>query len=86
MSNYRFSEGAAIVFGGSGGLGSGVVDLLSKSGTDVAFTYLSNKAAADKNIEMVEANGQRSMAMCVDLLNLEQVEDFVVKAREKFGR
>ena len=57
MGNYRFSEGAAIVFGGSGGLGSGVVELLSKSRTDVAFTYLSNKEAADKNIAMVEANG-----------------------------
>ena len=30
MTKYRFSDGAAIVFGGSGGLGSGIVDLLSK--------------------------------------------------------
>ena len=42
MTKYRFSDGAAIVFGGSGGLGSGIVDLLSKCGTDVAFTYLNN--------------------------------------------
>ena len=46
MTKYRFSDGAAIVFGGSGGLGSGIVDLLSKCGTDVAFTYLNNEEAA----------------------------------------
>ena len=39
MTKYRFSDGAAVVFGGSGGLGTGIVDLLSKCGTDVAFTY-----------------------------------------------
>ena len=45
MTAYRFPEGVALVFGGSGGLGSGVVDLLSKCGTNVAFTYLNNKEA-----------------------------------------
>ena len=86
MNNYRFPDGAAIVFGGSGGLGGGVVDLLSKSGTDVAFTYLTNKKAAEKNIAMVEANAQRGMAECVDLLDLDQVENFVAKTCEEFGR
>ena len=38
MTKYRFPDGAAIVFGGSGGLGSGVVALLSKCGTDVGLT------------------------------------------------
>ena len=46
MTKYRFSDGAAVVFGGSGGLGTGIVDLLSKCGTDVAFTYLNNEEAA----------------------------------------
>ena len=53
MTKYRFSDGAAIVFGGSGGLGSGIVDLLSKCGTDVAFTYLNNEEAAKENISAV---------------------------------
>ena len=42
MSNYRFPEGGAIVFGGSGGLGTGVVELLGDCGVNVAFTYLTN--------------------------------------------
>ena len=43
MTKYRFSEGAAIVFGGSGGLGTGIVNLLAESGSDVAFSYHKNK-------------------------------------------
>ena len=47
MTNYRFSQGGAIVFGGSGVLGSGIVDLLSKNNANVAFTYFNNKESAD---------------------------------------
>ena len=39
MTKYRFSDGAALVFGGSGGLGTGIVNLLAKSGSDVAVSY-----------------------------------------------
>ena len=86
MTTYRFPEGAALVFGGSGGLGSGIVELLSKCGTDVAFTYLTNKEAADANIARVEANGQKAIAASVDLLEAEKVEDFVNSAKSEFGR
>ena len=83
---YRFKNGAAIVFGGSGGLGGGVVELLSQSGTDVAFTYHRNKEAADANIAKVESNGQRALADSVDLLNAAQVNAFVAKAVQTFGQ
>ena len=45
MTKYRFSEGAAIVFGGSGGLGTGIVNLLAESGSDVAFLTIKIKRA-----------------------------------------
>jgi len=86
MSTYRFPEGAALVFGGSGGLGSGIVELLSKCGTDVAFTYLNNKEGAQANITKVEANGQKATATSVDLLDLASVEGFVSSAKKEFGR
>ena len=74
MSMYRFPKGAALVFGGSGGLGSGIVELLSQCGTDVAFTYLNNIEAAEANIAKVEANGQKATAASVDLLDAEHIE------------
>lgn len=86
MTMYRFPEGVALVFGGSGGLGSGIVELLSKCGTDVAFTYLNNKEAAEANIAKVEANGQKAIADSVDLLDADKVEAFVKAAKEEFGK
>ena len=38
-----------MLFGGSGGLGSGVVNLLADSGVNVAFTYLTNEKAAKES-------------------------------------
>jgi len=87
VSHYRFpSEGTAIVFGGSGGLGSGVVELMSRSGANVALTYFKNKDAADAILKKVEENGQQGMAASVDLMNLAAVQSFVDSVKERFGR
>ena len=86
MTKYRFSDGAAIVFGGSGGLGSGIVDLLSKCGTDVAFTYLNNEEAAKENISKIEENGQKGFSSSVDLLDASKVQSFVKSSQKEFGR
>jgi NAD(P)-dependent dehydrogenase (short-subunit alcohol dehydrogenase family) len=86
MSGYRFAEGAALVFGGSGGLGTGVVKLLAQSGSDVAFTYFKNRDAAQENLKSIEDVGRSGMIGSVDLLDLESVEKFAKEAKEKFGR
>jgi Dehydrogenases with different specificities (related to short-chain alcohol dehydrogenases) len=86
MTNYRFKDGAAIVFGGSGGLGTGIVDLLSKCGTNVAFTYLNNEEAAKENIAKIEKNGQKGYSSSVDLLDINKVENFVKSSQKEFGR
>ncbi|MFT4768843.1 MAG: 3-oxoacyl-[acyl-carrier protein] reductase [Glaciecola sp.] len=86
MSVYRFPEGAALVFGGSGGLGSGVVKLLAESGVNVAFTYHKNREAAQANLDAVEATGSKGLIGSVDLLDLPMVEAFAREVREVFGR
>ena len=48
MSKYRFPEGGAIVFGGSGGLGTGVVELLGDCGVNVALSYLTNEESSQE--------------------------------------
>ena len=53
MTKYKFSNGAALVFGGSGGLGTGIVNLLAESGSDVAFTYYKNKESAENNLKNI---------------------------------
>ena len=86
MTKYRFSEGAAIVFGGSGGLGTGIVNLLAESGSDVAFSYHKNKESAEKNLSGIEKIGRSGLIAGVDLLDMKNVQNFVNDAKEKFGR
>ncbi|HIC27623.1 MAG: SDR family oxidoreductase [SAR86 cluster bacterium] len=86
MSNYRFPDGAAIVFGGSGGLGTGVVELLGDCGVNVAFTYLTNEEAANNNLENLTKKGVEGMIGKVDLLNLETTTSFANEAKKKFKR
>ena len=86
MTKYRFSKGAAIVFGGSGGLGTGIVNLLAESGSDVAFSYHKNKENAEKNLSGIEEIGRSGLIASVDLLDMENVQNFVNDAKDKFGR
>ncbi len=86
MTNYRFPKGAALVFGGSGVLGSGIIDLLSKNGTDIAFTFLNNDKSAEKIAEIVKDNGRQVLSKSINLLELSDVEDFSNTAKDKFGR
>ena len=86
MTKYRFSEGAAIVFGGSGGLGTGIVNLLAESGSDVAFSFHKNKESAEKNLSGIEKIGRSGLIAGVDLLDMKNVQNFVNDAKEKFGR
>ena len=86
MSNYRFPEGGAIVFGGSGGLGTGVVELLGDCGVNVALTYLTNEDAAKTNLESLEKKSVEGMIQKVDLLDLESTTSFANEAKKKFGR
>ena len=82
MTKYSFPEGAAVVFGGSGGLGSGVVNLLADSGVNVAFTYLTNEKAAKENLKSIESKGVDGLIEKVDLLNLEETTSFANKAKK----
>ncbi|MFP6596622.1 MAG: SDR family oxidoreductase [Candidatus Hydrogenedentota bacterium] len=86
MSKYRFGDGAAIVFGGSGGLGGGIVEMLGDNDVNVAFTYLTNEDAAQKKLARLREKGVEGFIEKVDLLDLETTTSFANKAKEKFGR
>ena len=86
MTKYRFSDGAALVFGGSGGLGTGIVNLLAESGSDVAFTYFKNKESAESNLTNIQKIGRDGLIGSVDLLDLKAVEKFSNQAKDKFGK
>ena len=59
--------GAALVVGGSGGLGSGIAAELARRGSDVALTYRSNAEAAADTAAEVGQFGRRSWVAAADL-------------------
>ena len=59
--------GAALVVGGSGGLGSVIAAELAARGSDVALTYRSNAGAAAAAAAGVERCGRRSWIAAADL-------------------
>ncbi len=63
----------ALVTGGSRGLGRDMAINLAKKGIDVALTYNSNKAEADKVVAEIEAAGQKAVAL---QLNTGEVKTF----------
>ena len=65
--------GAALVVGGSGGLGSVIAAELAARGSDVALTYRSNADAAADAVAAVEQLGRRGWAAAVDLTDDERV-------------
>jgi NAD(P)-dependent dehydrogenase (short-subunit alcohol dehydrogenase family) len=81
-----FPEGAAIVYGGSGGLGQSIARLLAARGSTVVVTYRSGKAEAAAVVEQITARGGKALALPADLTDAASVRRAAEFAVEKFGR
>ena len=69
-----------LITGGSRGIGRAIVELFSKEGYNVAFTYKSSHARA---MELADATG--ALAICADSADEQAVRLAVSKTVEKFG-
>ncbi len=76
---------AALVTGGSRGIGAGIVRRLAADGASVVFTYTSSSAAADKLVEEIVAAGGKAKALQADSLYPEQVQKAVADTVASFG-
>jgi NAD(P)-dependent dehydrogenase (short-subunit alcohol dehydrogenase family) len=65
--DFAGQPGAALVVGGSGGLGSAIAAELAARGSDVALTYRSNADAAAAAATEVERCGRRCFTAAADL-------------------
>jgi NAD(P)-dependent dehydrogenase (short-subunit alcohol dehydrogenase family) len=70
-------RGAALVVGGSGGIGSAVARALARAGLPVAITYRRNDGAAKAVAESIEAGGGSCSIHRVDLADCERVRECV---------
>ena len=64
-----FPEGAALVIGGSGGIGRAICHTFAKQGSDVAFTFRTNEIAAKELLDELAQYGVSAQALKLDLAN-----------------
>ncbi len=77
---------AALVTGGSRGIGRAIVLRLARQGADVAFSYRGNAEAAASAVAEVEALGRRALAIQADAKSAEGAEAMVKAVLEAFGK
>ena len=83
------SEGmhkAAIVFGGSRGIGAAIARRLAADGANVAFTYVSAPERAHETAAAIEARGRAALAIRADSADADAIRQAVAQAVERFGR
>jgi 3-oxoacyl-[acyl-carrier protein] reductase len=77
---------AAVVTGGSRGIGRAIVLRLATQGADVAFSYRGNGAAAEATAAEVRALGRTALPIAADVSQPESAEALVKGALEGLGK
>ena len=86
MAEKIFPDGAVLVIGGSGGVGSAVCREFAKAGSDVALTYHSKRDAAEALAEEIRALGRRASCHQLTIGDAARVEAVVAGAAAEFAR
>jgi len=84
VDDFRGRTGAALVAGGTGGIGAAVVRLLARRGSDIGLTYRANREAAELLAREVGQLGCSSHSWSLDLTDAEAVAAVVGHFREQF--
>ena len=77
---------AALITGGSRGIGKAIALRLARQGADVAFSYKGNAEAAKATAAEIEAIGTKALAVQGDVRDPESAEAVVKAALEAFGK
>src|SRR5918994_1536542 len=77
---------AALVTGGSRGIGAAIALRLAHAGADIALTYARSADKAGAVVKEIEALGRRGFAIRADNLEAGAVEAAVAAAVREFGR
>jgi 3-oxoacyl-[acyl-carrier protein] reductase len=77
---------AALVTGGSRGIGRAIVLRLATQGADIAFTYKGNAAAAGETVAAVEALGRKALAIQGDASQADVADAVVKGVIEAYGK
>lgn len=81
-----FPEGAALLFGGSGGIGSGISRTFAREGSDVAIVYHANEARAQQVAAEAREMGRKATIYRADVTDPDQVDAAIKAAIGDHGR
>ena len=82
----NFATGAAVVVGGSGGIGAEICIALARAGSNVCLTYHANRVAAEHVAQQVREFGVDGAIAALDLCDAAAVAAYAKSVAEKFGR
>lgn len=85
QQDFAGRPGAAIVTGGSGGLGAAVCRMLAQRGSDVALTFHRNADAAKAVLADVEKAGRKGLVQAVTLEDAAATAAFLQSVVDTFG-
>ena len=77
---------AAIVTGGSRGIGKAIALRLAQEGADICFSYRGNAEAAAATQKEIEALGRKCVAVQADVTQADAAEALVKAALDAFGK
>jgi 3-oxoacyl-[acyl-carrier protein] reductase len=77
---------AAVVTGGSRGIGKQIALRLAQQGADICFSYRGNATAAEATKAEIEALGRTALAVQADVTQAEAAEELIKAALEAFGK
>ncbi len=86
MSDLMLTGQAALVTGGSRGIGAAIAKALARQGANVAITFERNRELAEAVLSDVEAMGRKAMVIQADSADPDAVIAAVDEAAEAFGR
>jgi 3-oxoacyl-[acyl-carrier protein] reductase len=80
------SERAALITGGTRGIGKGIALALAQEGAQVAIAYRANKTATQNTLRQLHVLGAECFAVEADVTDPAKVQFLVEKVAERFGR
>ncbi len=85
ITDFEGWDGAALVSGGTGGIGGAICTMLGARRCRVAFTYGRNRVGAEQLVTELEEQGAKATAWPLDVTDDPAAERVVAEVAEEFG-